>query len=229
MKKILLASTVLVASAGFASADIAFSGDAYVGIKSIDGGATWNPVSTASMDVAMSGETDGGLGFGADFTITAASLTGSVGAADIWVSGGFGTVTVSQAGKLTYEGSFGDATVTASTVWGSAVYDVEFGYSFGDYSAYLGHNTAGAGTTRAGGEAVFGDFTVGLDITNVSLASTTWTVSGGYVMGAVSVDVTFNAASAWTLDGSYDLGGGASIDGSITSANVIAAGITMTF
>jgi len=228
MKKILLASTVLVASAGFASADIAFSGDAYVGIKSIDGGATWNPVSTASMDVAMSGETDGGLGFGADFTITAGA-PGAVGAAEIWVSGGFGTVTVAQAtGTLTYEGTFGDASVTASTVWGSAVYDVEFGYSFGDYSAYLGHNT-GTAITRAGGEAVFGDFTVGLDITNVANASNTWAVSGGYVMGAVSVDVTFNAASAWTLDGSYDLGGGASIDGSITSANVIAAGITMTF
>lgn len=123
MKKILLASTILVGSASFAAAQsVSFSGSAYMGIGTIDQGTTWIPMATAKLNVAMSGETDGGLMFGAKFSVVAGtatafdvttvaatnsltpgsatyiysnSNTGSVGDATVWISGDFGKVSLS--------------------------------------------------------------------------------------------------------------------------------------
>jgi len=110
MKKILFASTALVASAGFAAADIEFSGEAIMGFGFVDDrvvvtgpgadgipgnaddttapGDDWVLLHEATLSVAMSGETDVGLAFGADFDIT-----GSAGGIDnevVYIEGGFG-------------------------------------------------------------------------------------------------------------------------------------------
>ena len=66
MKRILLATSILAATAGFASAEITLSGDARMGIiggSGVDTGFT----SRARVKFTMSGETDGGLTFGASF------------------------------------------------------------------------------------------------------------------------------------------------------------------
>lgn len=66
MKNYLLISTLLVAAAGTAHADVTLSGDARMGISSVEGGdASFS--SRARVRFNLSGETDSGLKFGAQF------------------------------------------------------------------------------------------------------------------------------------------------------------------
>ena len=75
MKKILLATTVLAATTGFAAAEVTLSGDARMGIISNFGDATTFSLdesdlaftSRARVKFTLSGSTDGGLEFGASF------------------------------------------------------------------------------------------------------------------------------------------------------------------
>lgn len=103
MKKLLIASTALVASAGFASADITLGGSANAGVK-YNGG--WDTKSTRlhyeiDFDVIASGTTDGGLTFGAsvdlDAEITSSTgnqSTNEVKDPEVFISGDFGILTV---------------------------------------------------------------------------------------------------------------------------------------
>jgi len=67
MRKLLLISTVLVATAGAATADVAVSGDARMGLTSADGGKEFQFSSRVRIKFTLSGETDSGLKFGATF------------------------------------------------------------------------------------------------------------------------------------------------------------------
>ena len=103
MKKLLIASTALVASAGFASADVTLGGSANAGVK-YNGG--WETKSTRlhyeiDFDVIASGTTDGGLTFGASVDLDAeiSSASGQpnnnpVKDPEVFISGDFGTLTV---------------------------------------------------------------------------------------------------------------------------------------
>jgi outer membrane protein OmpU len=122
MKNLLIASTALVASAGFAVADLSLSGAANVGIldNSADDAFFYNNVSVTA---AMSGETDNGLTFGASLTFRAGNDVdldvgdlgdnsenefsdvddvdndvGNVDLGNIYVSGGFGKLTFDRDG-----------------------------------------------------------------------------------------------------------------------------------
>lgn len=243
MKKILLASTILVGTAGFAAAEVSFSGEAFIGVVSGNSGATWQGASTASLDVAMSGETDGGLMFGADFTIETGGYTGTafaptsgrtVGGPAVWISGEFGKVTLESDWwngdlDLSYEHSFGafSIEVNAELLATPSPWDFELGYDFGDYDIYVNH--ASTGVTGLGANAAFGDFSLGLDIGDVALSSTTWEVALGYATGAISVDVTVGAGNTWELEGAYDLGGGAAVEASFDDAGSYSLGIAMGF
>ena len=68
MKNLLIATTALVATAGFAAADVTLSGAANFGLlnNGTDDAVMYN---NASITAAMSGETDGGLTFGASLTV----------------------------------------------------------------------------------------------------------------------------------------------------------------
>uniref|UniRef100_UPI00286BBEF7 porin n=1 Tax=Tabrizicola sp. TaxID=2005166 RepID=UPI00286BBEF7 len=61
MKRILLATTLLAASSGFAAAEITLSGDARMGIIDDFGTGDTAFTSRARVKFTMSGETDGGL------------------------------------------------------------------------------------------------------------------------------------------------------------------------
>ena len=78
MKKILLATTLLAATTGFAAAEVTLSGDARMGIISTFGSDV-RFTSRARVKFTLSGETDGGLAFGASFRAdnAAASNTGT--------------------------------------------------------------------------------------------------------------------------------------------------------
>ncbi|WP_159082325.1 porin [Paragemmobacter aquarius] len=74
MKKYLLVSTLVIASSGAAFADVSLSGDARMGIASVKGG-DYNFSSRARVRFSLSGETDSGLKFGAQFRANEAADT----------------------------------------------------------------------------------------------------------------------------------------------------------
>ncbi len=96
MNKILLATTALVATAGFAAADVSLSGSAEMGLVDL-GGAT-DVAFHSDMDVrfTLSGETDNGLTFGAtiDLDEVADGISNAGGSDAVFISGSFGTLTL---------------------------------------------------------------------------------------------------------------------------------------
>ncbi len=112
MKKVLLATSILAASAGFASAEVAVSGSARMGLVynstlDLGGGQTYFS-SRVRIVFTASGETDGGLTFGASMR---ADQTGgnnsdaggdedgdSNGDSTVFISGAFGKLTMGDVG-----------------------------------------------------------------------------------------------------------------------------------
>ncbi|MBZ4689896.1 MAG: porin [Cereibacter sp.] len=96
MKKILLATTALAFSAGFAAAEVSFSGQAKMGLKYDGGNEKETTVhSEAVLYVAMSGETDTGLAFGATIDMIVED-NGDLANDDttVFVSGAFGKLSM---------------------------------------------------------------------------------------------------------------------------------------
>lgn len=120
MKKILLASTALIASAGFASAEVVIGGDGYMGVAygAYDGDGIFTTTDTSSdvrvidgsnvnvseysfiydldVDFSVSLQSDSGLTFGAsgDFDDLAAAQGARGWDNSIFISGDFGTITM---------------------------------------------------------------------------------------------------------------------------------------
>jgi len=99
MKKLLLASTALVMSAGVAAADVTLSGDGRMGIVYTSGvDNNFRLDSRARVMFTLSGETDTGLSFGANFRAHTAqdAASGNMGlnGATIFIAGDFGRLTM---------------------------------------------------------------------------------------------------------------------------------------
>ena len=118
MKKILFASTALVAFTGAAAADVALSGRAEMGVYNPAGAASWQFFTDIDVTFTMTGETDNGLTFGASDDLDeggnaqsgpapanaagvavvagnqATQNNSDDGGATIFISGSFGTVTM---------------------------------------------------------------------------------------------------------------------------------------
>ncbi|MCU4652446.1 porin [Roseibacterium sp. SDUM158016] len=96
MKRLLLASSALVASAGIASADIALSGMAQMGLQGGSGNVTTQFVQDIDVTFTMSGTADNGLTFGAaiDLDENAAGVGTNDAGVAIFISGDFGTLTM---------------------------------------------------------------------------------------------------------------------------------------
>lgn len=109
MKKILLASTALIASAGFAAAEVVVGGDGYFGVMYLEDGYTsiaaddvvtdYSFAYDLDFDITASGTSDSGLTFGAKIDIDdAAGAQGGFDApgseGSIFISGDFGTLTM---------------------------------------------------------------------------------------------------------------------------------------
>lgn len=95
MKKVLLASSILALTAGAASAEIALSGSARMGLvyDSISGDTQFS--SRVRVAFAMSGETDGGLSFGASVRADQSGQGGTAnGDSTVFISGAFGKLTM---------------------------------------------------------------------------------------------------------------------------------------
>ena len=96
MKKLLIASTALVATAGMAAADITMSGYAEIGMR--DGGGAVGMEMHSDMDIGfkLSGASDNGLTFGASIDLDEVSggIASTGGPHAVHVSGAFGTLTM---------------------------------------------------------------------------------------------------------------------------------------
>jgi outer membrane protein OmpU len=93
MKKVLFATTALIATAGVAAADVSLSGAANATL--IDKGTAGSDTylqTAVELDIKFSGETDNGLAFGATMDIddTDDTTTGTVGDPEVFISGAFG-------------------------------------------------------------------------------------------------------------------------------------------
>jgi len=179
MKKILLASTILVGSAGIAAADNAnftFSGMAFFGVGYETTGATFAPEIDSSFTVGMMSTTDMGLEFGATITVGAPGVTWeddhtdttdfgtfsangmSVSDTSVYMSGDWGKLAVAYDA----DGS-GVGATTPNTQW-----DIVATYSntWGDFgvSAYYTFAVDGAAGTNGDlgvkGTYSFGDYAV---------------------------------------------------------------------
>jgi len=131
MKKILLASTALVATTGFAMADMSWSGSANMGLKYSDNGTT-TIHNEIDLGMAASGETDNNIAWkvemGVDSSVADDVHTKVVDAGSVSITGDFGTIRVGAAS-------------TAGTVVGIA--EVGFDGIGMDDAAELGRNVGG--------------------------------------------------------------------------------------
>lgn len=211
MKKVLLATTMIVAGASIAAADVTLSGDARMGI--ISSGSD-NPATLATDEGAiaftsrarvmftMSGESDSGLSFGASFRANDAAGAASGTAGSVFISGAFG--------KL----SAGDVDGAAQMATGHVAGVGLTGLGDLNESTFLGagglNNVtqafAGVGQTADPLETrdptflyeySFGDFTAYVSATNPADVTTG---------GAAAVNALSSNAQAYAIGGKYKFG-----------------------
>ncbi|NGQ89547.1 porin [Rhodobacter sp. HX-7-19] len=167
MKKILLATTMLAGTAGIAAAEVAVTGYAEIGIIRSEAGFAGSTNAQFHQDVevtfTMSGETDGGLSFGAAIDLDETNVAaGDDSGTTVFVSGAFGKLTmgdtdgaldwaVADAGALT---SMGDDHTTHLFYFAGNGLDgshdnqvVRYEYSFGDFGVALSYEQAGNNAT----------------------------------------------------------------------------------
>ena len=220
MKNIFLATTALVATAGFAAADINLSGGANLGLKYNNAAGNVEDLvihREITLTVAMTGETDGGLTFGADMTITAAG----VGDVVAYIEGGFGKLSVgdvgsavdanlglsdlgfdgigtdnlaeaqidaADAGSIMYKGTFGDFTIAAS-------------YDMSQSNAVANGDTFSVAALYNMGDYNFG---LGYDDTNDAFS-----IKAGATISNISVNAlmtTSNVGESYGLTAAYTMG-----------------------
>lgn len=98
MKKILLATSILAATAGFAAAEVTVSGAARMGL--VHDGADTQFSSRVRVSFGMSGTTDGGLEFGASVRADQSGQGNTAnGDSTVYISGAFGKLTMGDTGN----------------------------------------------------------------------------------------------------------------------------------
>jgi outer membrane protein OmpU len=217
MKNILLATTLLAATTGFAAAEVTLSGDARMGIIS-DFADDVAFTSRARVKFTMSGETDGGLAFGASFRADNAVDAKNGDAGSVFISGAFGKLSmgdvdgaanaavghVSGVG-LTGLGDLNESTFIAN---GDGITDPSalYEYSTGDLTIYASvTNPTDAALTDAysiAAKYAFGDYTVALGYENLQN-----NVGPGEVDHIIlGASATFGAVTVKANYGEADLG-----------------------
>ena len=171
MKKVLLASTALVMSAGFASADghagVSLGGSAELWVENV-GGADTMFMNDVELTFSASGESDGGMGFGFDY----AFVDGAEDNNEVYISFGGLELRVGDTddalqkvagmGDIGFDGLGVDDAAEQARGDGSSD-GVLVTYSAGDFSVFLSHNQdTSDDDVGVGVQAALGDFTIGL-------------------------------------------------------------------
>ncbi|MGP1357669.1 porin [Roseicyclus sp.] len=200
MKKVLFATTALVATAGVASADIALSGSAQMGIQGGNNNATTQFVQDIDVTFTMSGTADNGLTFGAaiDLDENAANVNQDDAGVAIFVSGDFGTLTM------------GDT--DGALDW--AMQEVDFNGAASindDHTSHAGFNGNGGLDGHYDGQILrydysFGDFAVAVSVEQ----DDNQTALGNFFGAAIANTAGVTADPIWGLGVRYSgsFGGG---------------------
>ncbi|MDG1449436.1 MAG: hypothetical protein P8Q93_05950 [Ascidiaceihabitans sp.] len=207
----------MVATAGVAAADVSLSGAANVGILD-NGTAAAFMYNNVSITAAMSGETDGGLTFGASLTVRngndvdldvgdlnkAANVTGAALSAtslgNIYVSGGFGKLTFdhngidnvmddgSESHDVKYEGTFGALSVAATAAVSSATAPTALG---DDWSLSLGYAVSGVTLTLKTDDSGEADVTAAYALNDMVTATLNYDTDGQTSGAETTVTVAY--------------------------------------
>ncbi|MFY0595351.1 MAG: porin [Cognatishimia sp.] len=223
MKKVLFASTALVMTAGVAAAEITITGEANMGLK--HDGTDTTVHNEIDFNVVGTGETDGGLSFGASVDLDGSSddsvtTVGTVSDAEVFVAYNGLTLTVGEIGEAADQGGLKDvgydgigidniAEITDGLGFGS--HDVRVDYAFGDIKVAASVDSSND-DWAIGGSASFDAFSVALGFGEAADEQYTL-VTLGYTSGAISANVFWN-----TDDGAADDGMG--VDVSYTTGDV---------
>ncbi|WP_172300126.1 porin [Pseudoruegeria sp. HB172150] len=225
MKKVLFATTALVASAGIASAQgVSLSGSAEMGIVGGSGHGDevqfWHDL---DVRFTLSGETDGGLTFGAtidldevgdDTCSLGIGATGSAGCVEeqsVFISGAFGTVTIGDTdgafdwalADAAIGGAIDDAHTTHAGFSGTSgldgIYDgqiARYDYSFGDFAFAASVELDDTGV----GDPAFGlGFTYSASLSGTDL---------GFGLGYQTADTGAMSYDIWGASVDASFGGG---------------------
>jgi outer membrane protein OmpU len=192
MKKVLLATTVLLLSAGVAAADVSVGGDGRMGIISTDG-ADAAFTSRIRISFSASGETDGGLTFGGSIRADNAAAVASCTGTDTDTSGDFDALTCTTAG--------GGVNGAAGSVYVSG----SFGkLSMGDVSGAV---EAAVGDAAGVGLTGLGDFNELAYLSNATRPAARWDLSIGDLGLHVSADNPGPAGDqAYSVAVTYSMG-----------------------
>ena len=154
MKKILLASTALVATTGFAMADMTWSGSANMGVKYSDNGTT-QVHNEIDLGMAATGETEGGIAWkvemGLDSNTSDAVQAGAADVGSVSLTGDFGTIRVGAVGTagttvgiadIGFDGSAIDSAAHKGRHTGSTTPDVQWNYTMDDIAIHASTETS---------------------------------------------------------------------------------------
>lgn len=161
MKKLLIASTALVATAGMAAAEVSLSGYAEMGIADFGGATGVEFFNDIDVTFNLSGETDNGLTFGATIDLDEVTNTGddngipnAANDSSVWIRGAFGNLTLGETdgaqdwanqeiGMLT---SLADDHTTHAGYWGGNSMDgdndgqiLRYDNTFGDFGVAVSY------------------------------------------------------------------------------------------
>ena len=185
MKKVLLATSALVMFAGAASAEVALSGSARMGLVYADNGTTSTTQFSSRIRIVFtaSGETDGGLAFGASVRNDQSGVGGVAnGDSTVFISGAFGKLTM------------GDVSGAADALVGQTS-----GVGYGPYDGLQEINFIGTNKTAIYYEYSAGAITFGAGIGQLDTvgptARDTYNVGVKYAVDGYSVAIGYEADS----------------------------------
>ena len=206
MKKVLLATTILGMTSGFAAAEIAFTGTAAAGFASEEAGA-YEAIAQFSMSIAATVETDSGISFGASTSIASGTAydfgdfefddeeEGTLGEPTIFISGAFGKITVDLGGFDDYAGDEEDNN------------DVQYTYSVNGFDVGVRADVA----DNAGTPSV--SLSLGYDLSGTKLGfvwaetGSAWEASVGRSFGPLTASLTVDDAEVLTVAAEYSADG----------------------
>ena len=214
MKKLLLATTMLVTAGTYAAADVSVSGDARMGVVNSYDKDTKDNVTTFSNRMRIkfsgSGTTDGGLSFGGSFRANDAADAKAGTAGSTFISGAFGKVTFGDvdSGDNAAVGQLASVGYTGLGSGNSISYAADAGGDNGlpgDMSSYSGARVLYTNT--------FGGVT--LNVSSAQLTdggASSYGIGGSNAVGALTVGVGYGTVDGGTVKGlkAYDdkTGGG---------------------
>ncbi|MEI6799882.1 MAG: porin [Pseudomonadota bacterium] len=200
MKKILLATTVLSMSAGFAAADVSVSGSARMGVVSTDGTSVFS--SRVRMKFSGSGTTDGGLAFGGSFSAhdTAGANSGTAGST--YISGAFGKISmgdVDSGDKAAVGQIDGGVGYTGLKSFNSISYAADGGLN-NDWEKAFGKDAVSAPGAKVLYTYSANGMSISASSSQIGGNASSYGVGASYSAGAVTVGLGYGAADVTIAD-----------------------------